>query len=260
MNLLRSTGLIARANLCAASYPLGGPVSHAVSRRFRNEEAKELLYERPQSNLEVLEEVRQLQIERGEVPYDAKRIAEEKGLPWGEEHFLERLRADGGDKIIVLKRHYLHTNHTRFARLTNETKGLTLQQAFLQIKYLRARIVERMKDALNEGIIQAKEAGFDLNKTYVADVKVTKNGAVLSKNMRKKYIFGRGRYGATPHVKSTLVEIVLQERDKPFLMRTSDPLEWVRERLRQKQEPWVPKVEDMYHSMRSVRPIKPVHC
>ena len=87
-----------------------------------------------------------------------------------------------------------------------------------------------------------------------------KKGAVLSTNMQKRYIKGRGRYGATPHVNASLVKLILQERDKPFLMRESDPLEWVRERLRQRQEPWVKNVDEVYEKARANRPIKAVHC
>lgn len=78
--------------------------------------------------------------------------------------------------------------------------------------------------------------------------------------MVKRYLRGRGRYGATPHPITTLLEITLQERDKPFAMRTKDPLEWVRDRLRERQKPFVKSAEELYIETRKKRPIKEVYC
>lgn len=83
--------------------------------------------------------------------------------------FLERLKADGGDKIITFKRNYLHTEYTRFLPLCDQVKGLTLDQALLQIRWLRKPITKKMEDALKEAIVKAKEQNLDLSKTYVGE-------------------------------------------------------------------------------------------
>lgn len=87
---------------------------------------------------------------------------------------------------------------------------------------------------LKDAIVNCGNRGFDLDKTYIADVYVHENGAVLSKLLKKRFIRGRARYGSDQHVKSSLVKFILQEREKPFKSRVNDPLEWVRERMRLK--------------------------
>ncbi|KAJ3300006.1 hypothetical protein HK104_005260 [Borealophlyctis nickersoniae] len=172
----------------------------------------------------------------------------------------DRLIADGGDKLILFRRNYLHVEYTRFITLCDQVKGLTLDQAFLQIKWFRKPITKRMEDALKEAMTQAKEQGFDLTKTYVADAFVKENAAILSERLVKKFIKGRGRYGATAQPKTALLEIMLQERDRPFEKREADPLEWLRVRLRERQRQWVPTPDEIYKDFRERRPIKPVFC
>ncbi|KAJ3189220.1 hypothetical protein HDU85_002845 [Gaertneriomyces sp. JEL0708] len=173
--------------------------------------------------------------------------------------FLERLRADGGDKIVGFKRNVLHVEHTRFLTLCDQIKGLSLDQALLQLRWHRKPITKKVEAALQEAIVKAKEAGFDLSKTYVADAYV-KDSAILQMQMVKMYLRGRGRYGATPHPKSALLEITLQEREKPFAVRENDPLEWVREKLRDKQRQFTKSAEEVYAQTRSKRPVKEVYC
>ncbi|KAJ3055064.1 hypothetical protein HK097_011627 [Rhizophlyctis rosea] len=204
--------------------------------------------------------VRTLQEQAGQVPFDIQQYWADKGLPLGKEHFMERLRADGGDKITTLTRNYLHVSHTRFLDILDELKGLSLQQALLHMKWHQKPTAEKVNDAIREAIIQAKEEGFDLQKTYIAHAEVWRNKVVISQHMRNRYIRGRGRYGSINFVESALLEITLQERDKPFLQRVHDPLEWVREKLRAAQKPWVPSVEEVYEKERGARPIKAVYC
>ncbi|KND01241.1 uncharacterized protein SPPG_04332 [Spizellomyces punctatus DAOM BR117] len=174
--------------------------------------------------------------------------------------FLARLREDGGDKIVSFRKNFLHTEYTRFVTLCDQVKGLTLDQALLQIRWLRKPITKKMEEALKEAIVKAKEQGLDLKKTFVADAYVKENAAILQSQLVKRYLRGRGRYGATPHPVTALLEITLQEREKPFSIRDSDPLEWLRERLRDRQRPFVKSAEEVYNDVRSKRPIKQVFC
>nr|KAJ3418158.1 hypothetical protein HK105_000272 [Polyrhizophydium stewartii] len=172
--------------------------------------------------------------------------------------FLERLERDGGSKILQLNRSVLHVEYTRFVEVCNAIKGLTLDEALLQLAWHDKPIGRRMRDMLELFIMQAKEAGFDLKRTYVAEAITRKNKAIVSEQLMKKYLRGRGRYGATPHIKSALIEVVLQERGKPFAVRLNDPLEWIRVRLRQRYAGIVPDAETVYEKMRTKRPVKPV--
>ncbi|KAI9101938.1 hypothetical protein DFS34DRAFT_612052 [Phlyctochytrium arcticum] len=174
--------------------------------------------------------------------------------------FIERLRADGGDKIVTFQRNFLHTEYTRFLALCDQVKGLTIDQALLQIRWLRKPISRKMEAGLKDAIVKAKEEGFDLSKTYIADVYVKQNAAIIQTQLEKKFIKGRGRYGATPHPVTTLWEITLQERDKPFAKVERDPLEWIRVRLRERQKPYVQTAEDIYSEIRDKRVVKEVFC
>ena len=104
---------------------------------------------------------------------------------------------------------------------------------------------------------------FDITKinnklTPPADAYVLEKGGIFSTKLLKKYIRGRGRYGATPTPKTGLIQLILQEREKEFTGRSKDPLEWIRNRLREKQRPWVASPEAIYEAKRKARPVKPV--
>ncbi|KAJ3097002.1 hypothetical protein HDU97_005338 [Phlyctochytrium planicorne] len=149
--------------------------------------------------------------------------------------FLERLKEDGGDKIVTFARNFIHVDHTRFIPLVAQVRGLSVTEAMLQAKWLRKRISTKFVTALEEAMEKAKKEGLDLEKTFVADAFVKKNGAILCQEMKARYLRGRGRFGATPHAKTALLEFVLQEREKGFRRKESDPLEWIRRRLRSLQ-------------------------
>jgi hypothetical protein len=56
----------------------------------------------------------------------------------------------------------------------------------------------------------------------------------------------------------------LQQRDRPFPKREGDPLEWVRERMREKLSVRDGEVDKglasmVYEKVRNARPIKPVY-
>ncbi|KAJ3005143.1 hypothetical protein HKX48_000846, partial [Thoreauomyces humboldtii] len=172
--------------------------------------------------------------------------------------FLTRLIASGGDKIVTFRRNVLHTDHTRFLTLCDQVKGLTVDQALLQIRWERKPVTGKMVDAIEEALVKAKEEGLDLTRTYIADAYVKKNAAILQSHLVKRYLRGRGRYGATPHPVSTLLELTLQERDAPFPVRENDPLEWVRDRLRQRQKPFVKTAEEIYTEKRERRKVKEI--
>ncbi|KAI8892520.1 hypothetical protein BC833DRAFT_611438 [Globomyces pollinis-pini] len=171
-----------------------------------------------------------------------------------------RLRADGGQKLLKLNRAFVHTEYTRFIEPCGQIKGLTLNEALLQLDWNKKMITKKMKDAIDEFIIRAKEEGFDLDKTYIAEAYVKGHAPGLSKTFQKKYLFGRGRYGATPHPKIATIEFILQERQVPFAIRKSDPLEWVRSRLRERKKDFVLTADQIYQKKRLERPVKTVYC
>ncbi|KAJ1344808.1 hypothetical protein BSLG_000323 [Batrachochytrium salamandrivorans] len=150
-------------------------------------------------------------------------------------NFLKRLSADGGDK------------------------GLSLNDALLQLAWHQRPITKRMMEAIEACIVHAKEEGYDLNRTYICDILSKENAAILSDGLKKKFLRGRGRYGSTPHIKSALLKFVLQERDRPFQTRLDDPLEWIRVRLRKRYAEFTPNAEAVYARCRTERPVKPVH-
>jgi hypothetical protein len=86
------------------------------------------------------------------------------------------------------------------------------------------------------------------------------NGGIYNKVMEKKLLFGRARYGSSPHFKSTLLKFTFQQREKAFVKREGDPLEWVRERMREKLgggEKGLASV--VYERVREARPVKVVY-
>ena len=93
-----------------------------------------------------------------------------------------------------------------------------------------------------------------------ADAFAQEQGAIVSQNLMKQYLRGRGRYGATPTPITTLLHLILQERDVPFKARAEDPLEWIREKLRERQRPWVQTPQQVYESARKSCPLKVVHA
>lgn len=98
-----------------------------------------------------------------------------------------------------------------------------------------------------------------VSPTKLADayIKETKSG--LSDRFVKKYLKGRGRYGATSLAKTAKLEMIFQERETGFKSRESDPLEWVRNRLRERRKEYVKSAEELYEAKRTTRPIKPVY-
>ena len=51
--------------------------------------------------------------------------------------------------------------------MLEDLKGLSLQQALLHMRWYQKPTAAKVNDALKEAIIQAKEEGFDLQKTYI---------------------------------------------------------------------------------------------
>ncbi|KAH6565850.1 hypothetical protein BASA50_000071 [Batrachochytrium salamandrivorans] len=174
-------------------------------------------------------------------------------------NFLKRLSADGGDKILRLQYSFVHVEYTRFIELCSNLKGLSLNDALLQLAWHQRPITKRMMEAIEACIVHAKEEGYDLNRTYICDILSKENAAILSDGLKKKFLRGRGRYGSTPHIKSALLKFVLQERDRPFQTRLDDPLEWIRVRLRKRYAEFTPNAEAVYARCRTERPVKPVH-
>ncbi|KAI8831561.1 hypothetical protein BC829DRAFT_409507, partial [Chytridium lagenaria] len=161
----------------------------------------------------------------------------------GRQGFLDRLKEDGGEKIITYRQNFLHVEYSRFLPLVSQVKGLTIEEALLQVRWLRKRISRKMEEALSEAIVKAKDSGLDLSKTYIADAFVEKNGAILSQELRKRYLRGRGRYGAT-------------RTQRRHLWR------WrrLRKRLGERMEGLPKSAEEVYESVKAKRPTKVVHC
>ncbi|KAK5665212.1 hypothetical protein QVD99_008057 [Batrachochytrium dendrobatidis] len=183
------------------------------------------------------------------------RIPEEGEVIEARPNYLSRLAADGGNKILRLKHSYIHVDFTRFIELCTNIQGLSLNDALLQLAWHDKPITSHMMKAIECCIVYAKEEGYDLEKTYIG-----KDGEViLSKEIKQKFLRGRGRYGATPHIKTALLKIVLQEREKPFDVRHNDPLEWIRCRLRKVHKEFTPSAEELYTKIRKECPVKPIY-
>jgi hypothetical protein len=186
-------------------------------------------------------------------------VPTERTQKWGK-GLLKRLSKDGGDKIITLNTSFIHYEYTRFIKPCGEIKGLSLNDALLQLDWSQNRVSKKMKEALKEFIIRAKEEKFNLEKTYIADAYVLNTSNGLAKKFVKKYLKGRGRYGSTPHAKVAKLQIILQERDKPFQARSADPLEWIRARLRERKRSHVQTADEIYTLARIKRPVKVVYA
>ncbi|KAJ3252060.1 hypothetical protein HK103_001862 [Boothiomyces macroporosus] len=98
-----------------------------------------------------------IQVEEGDINLNAK---------WGK-GFLYRLEKDGGSKILKTFKNFVHIEHTRFIQPLGDIKGLSLDDALLQLSWNQHRISHKLKETLNEVIVRAKEEGFDLKKTYI---------------------------------------------------------------------------------------------
>lgn len=57
--------------------------------------------------------------------------------------FVERLKNDGGDKIIFFRKNFIHVEYTRFIALCDQVKGLTLDQALQQIQWNQKPITKK---------------------------------------------------------------------------------------------------------------------
>lgn len=160
--------------------------------------------------------------------------------------FMSRLMKDGGDKTLKVFKTYIHLDYTRFIEPCGEIKGLSLDDALLQLEWGKKMISLNVKDALNDAIIKAKKHGFNLSNTYIAEAYVKESAHGLSQRFQSKYLRGRGRYGATPHPKTARLEIILQERTKGFTCKEqADPLEWLRVRLRNKKKDLIKTAENI---------------
>jgi hypothetical protein len=60
-----------------------------------------------------------------------------------------------------------YTHLTKFIPVCLEVKGLTLNQALLQLSWNRKIISQKFQSALEEFIVIAKEKGYNLDKTYI---------------------------------------------------------------------------------------------
>ncbi|KAJ3069827.1 hypothetical protein HDU99_002828 [Rhizoclosmatium hyalinum] len=166
-------------------------------------------------------------------------------------------------KVSTFRVNVLHMHYSRFVPLLSDLRGLSLADAFNQLRWLRKRVSSKVTAELEKALVKAKEVdGLDLNKTYVADAFVKPDGAVLSTQFKSRFLRGRGRYGSTQHPVTALLEFTLQQRDAPFARREADPLEWIRKRLRDRVAGGAVKdVEaEVYSKVAARRVVKEIHC
>ncbi|ORY37049.1 hypothetical protein BCR33DRAFT_721690 [Rhizoclosmatium globosum] len=154
-------------------------------------------------------------------------------------------------KVSTFRVNVLHMHYSRFVPLLSDLRGLSLADAFNQLRWLRKRVSSKVTAELEKALVKAKEVdGLDLNKTYVADAFVKPDGAVLSAQFKSRFLRGRGRYGSTQHPRCSLCS------------READPLEWIRKRLRDRVAGGAVKdVEaEVYSKVAARRVVKEIHC
>lgn len=66
-----------------------------------------------------------------------------------------------------MHRNFVHMDYTRFIQPLGEIKGLSLNDALLQLDWNKRNVAAKVHEALEEFIVRSKEEGFDLNKTYI---------------------------------------------------------------------------------------------
>ncbi|TPX34737.1 hypothetical protein SmJEL517_g02712 [Synchytrium microbalum] len=176
------------------------------------------------------------------------------------EAFMARLRHDGGDKIVRIKSLLLHVDTTRLVPFADAIKGLTLDQALLQLRWFQKPAARRFEEKLVEAAVQLGDDGWKLPSTYVAHCMLSQTNEHLSQTHMRKYVKGRGRYGSTPHPLVTCLDFTFQERSSGFQTRKNDPLEWIRLRLRNQQKPYTKTAQEYYEEKRAVRKVKPLYC
>jgi hypothetical protein len=88
--------------------------------------------------------------------------------PLGYTGFWKRL-AQQDWKTKKLARNYIHLEYTRFIEICGQVKGLTIDNALLQLETNDKQIKTHFKTGLEEFIVDLKESGFDLSKTYLTD-------------------------------------------------------------------------------------------
>ena len=84
--------------------------------------------------------------------------------------------------MLKVHKTYIHLDYTRFIEPCGEIKGLSLNDALLQLEWgkkvisLKVRFPDitifnfynlKMKEALTDAIIKAKKNGFNLTNTYI---------------------------------------------------------------------------------------------
>ncbi|KXS22033.1 hypothetical protein M427DRAFT_50397 [Gonapodya prolifera JEL478] len=112
-------------------------------------------------------------------------------------------------KFVTFQKTYLHLSPKRFVGFRKRLVGLTLDQAVLQARWNQRRTGKMVEKFLWSAAQKAGNEGLDVKKLVVA-----RTGLIVPAPLPKNYpIFGRGTYGAIPHAKTCLFQIVLAERD-----------------------------------------------
>ena len=153
-----------------------------------------------------------------------------KTSKWGK-GLLTRLKANGDSKLMKFQTNHIHIEPTRFIEPLNSIKGLDLENSLKQLKWNSKPISRLIYTELLDLSLKLKQNGFDLKKTFVAHGYVSCKQQGLQPRFIKM-VKGRGRYGSTPHAKFSRLEWIFQERQDGFEKRLRDPLEKIRQKLR----------------------------
>ncbi|EGF83636.1 hypothetical protein BATDEDRAFT_86037 [Batrachochytrium dendrobatidis JAM81] len=161
------------------------------------------------------------------------------------------------DHIEALKRAQLALRKNKYPRIPEEGEVIEARPNYLsRLAADGGNKILRLKHSY----IHVDFTRFiELCTNIQADITARDGEVILSKEIKQKFLRGRGRYGATPHIKTALLKIVLQEREKPFDVRHNDPLEWIRCRLRKVHKEFTPSAEELYTKIRKECPVKPIY-
>jgi hypothetical protein len=80
---------------------------------------------------------------------------------------MERLKADGGDRVLEGEFNILHFKHSALQPVLNEIQGLSLKDALLQLRWHQNPVGKKVLQLVHEVIYHAGASGYDLDKTFI---------------------------------------------------------------------------------------------
>lgn len=160
-------------------------------------------------------------------------------------------------KVCIFNKNYFHVDSKRFLPFQRQLVGLKLSEVLPQLKWTRKNITEHVRSGFLAAASKCQQSGMDIERTVVAGLDVHPNAAVYSKNLK---LYGRGRYGATPHPKTTLVQFSFVQHEQsdspvvpPQLRNVNSKGEKIRALLRERQLPHVPSIDAAIELYKSTR-------